>query len=233
MIITQLALRTASLTALRTFYNQRLDLPITDVRSSKFTIDIGKTCLTFSEATGGTDPFYHFAVNIPRNQFTSAKEWLANRVELLRTEDGEDEFTFEFMNAKAVYFIDPAGNIVELIARQNLSNDSAQPFCEDEFLEISEIGLPVREVLSTARELETNLDIPLYEGYSEDFESSSQFTCMGDDHALLILVPIERPWFPTETQEAETHPTEVVLTGDRATQYEFSQLPYQLSIVTS
>lgn len=232
-MITQLSLQTASLTALRTFYNQRLDLPLTDVQSSKFAIEIGKTRLTFSEATGGMDPSYHFAVNIPRNQFTSAKEWLANRVELLRTEDDEDEFMFEFMNAKAVYFVDPAGNIVELIARQNLNNDSAQPFCEDGFLEVSEIGLPVPEVLSTAHELETNLGLPLYEGYSEDFESSSQFTCLGDDHALLILVPIGRAWFPTETQEAEAHPTEVVLTSDRATQYEFSQLPYQLSAVTS
>ena len=50
---------------------------------------------------------------------------------------------FSAWNADALYFLDPAGNVVELIARHSLPNASDAPFGPDAFLEVSEVGMPV------------------------------------------------------------------------------------------
>lgn len=82
---------------------------------------------------------YHFAINVPQNQFEDAVTWLSDRVELLSdTETGDSEIFFEDWNAHAVYCLDPAGNLLELIARHDLSNDSDRPFGSENFLEVSE-----------------------------------------------------------------------------------------------
>jgi hypothetical protein len=49
----------------------------------------------------------------------------------------------DFVNwrAKSVYFFDPAGNIIELIARFDLNNASSEKFSSEQFLSLSEIGL--------------------------------------------------------------------------------------------
>jgi hypothetical protein len=68
------------------------------------------------------DGAYHFAFNIPENQIRSAKEWLMPRTVLLKDEQGNDYFQHSGWNSEAVYFKDPAGNILEFIARHDLSN---------------------------------------------------------------------------------------------------------------
>src|SRR5438874_12694704 len=86
--------------------------------------------------------FYHFAINIPANKIREAKAWLSNKVQLLWMEDYKSDIA-DFVNwhAKSVYFFDPAGNIVELIARFDLDNTSDEIFSSKQFLSVSEIGL--------------------------------------------------------------------------------------------
>ena len=81
----------------------------------------------FSSKEVEGDSYYHFAFNIPANKFSEAKVWAKERVSLL-VEEGEDEANFVHLPAHALYFYDPAGNIVELISRQSVSEDSTETF---------------------------------------------------------------------------------------------------------
>ncbi len=71
----------------------------------------------------------------------------------LLLEDGEDEADFSFWPAHACYFEDPAGNIVELIARYNENPKSESPFSVNSIINISEIGLIVKDAPQVAKQL--------------------------------------------------------------------------------
>ncbi len=147
MKIDDLHLKTAHLTELKTFYTDTMECSLANSSANRFTVTIGATDVTFSESHGGNDPSYHFAITVPQNQFADAVTWLSDRVELLTNpETGEQEIFFEDWNAHAVYGLDPANNLFELIARHDLSNDSDRPFGSDSLLRVSEIGLAVPNV---------------------------------------------------------------------------------------
>src|SRR5689334_16566582 len=102
---------------LASFYENMLQLPV-DNKPGELTVAIGYSRIIFRPSTSAKSPFYHFAINIPANKIEEAKEWLSGKVELLWIDDyNSDIADFRNWNAKSVYFIDPGGNIVELIAR--------------------------------------------------------------------------------------------------------------------
>ena len=140
--------------------------------------------------------FYHFAINIPANKIEEAKAWLASRVELIWIEPYKSDIA-DFVNwhAKSVYFYDPAGNIVELIARFDLDNKTGEPFSSSQFLSISEVGLVVKEdeLDKTAENLIQQYGL----SYFDKQPPLPQFKAIGDDEGLFIIVPDKRNWFPT------------------------------------
>jgi catechol-2,3-dioxygenase len=169
---------------LRRFYAEELGLP-----RHGYDVHGGGTTLTF---VGGQprSPF-HFAFNIPENRLDDAKAWLEPRVRLL-ARDGTDTFNFEFWDAHAVYFNDPAGNVVELIARHRLASASDARFDGGSLLEVSELGLPTPDVAGTVEFLERELGVPVFSG------DRTTFAAVGDERGLFIVVPEGRPWFPTD-----------------------------------
>src|SRR5438309_1446303 len=95
----------------------------------------GETRLRFDVEDG--DAFYHFAFLVPGDRFDDALAWARERVELLG-----DVFDFEAWDARAVYFHDPAGSIVELIAHHGLEEDGRTGgFAAEELVGFSELGL--------------------------------------------------------------------------------------------
>jgi catechol-2,3-dioxygenase len=122
----------------------------------------------------------HFAVNVPPQRFEEAVAWARERVELV-----DDDVPFPAWRARSAYFFDPGGNIVELIARERAPG-------EDLFLEISEVGLPVADVGAAVEWLERELGLPHFSGNRRDFSA------VGDDRGLFIVVPVGRPWLFTE-----------------------------------
>jgi catechol-2,3-dioxygenase len=122
----------------------------------------------------------HFAVNVPPQRFEEAVDWARERVQLV-----DDDVPFPAWRARSAYFFDPGGNIVELIARERAPGD-------DLFLEISEVGLPVAEVGAAVEWLESELGLPHFSGNRRDFSA------VGDDRGLFIVVPVGRPWLFTE-----------------------------------
>ncbi len=190
MQIKEIHLETHKLQALKTFYTQTLELPMVKEKKQSFTIEAGVSKITFSEATSSKQPLYHFAFNIPENQLAEAKQWLLSRTKLIEKE-GRDQFRFESWNADSVYFNDPAGNIVEFIARHNLDNASEEEkFSANSILSVSEIGIPVEDVRLFSQHLQQEQEIPLWDG------DEKKFAALGDEEGLFIVVPLGRPWLP-------------------------------------
>lgn len=224
MHILDLRLATDRLSDIRDFYVNTLEFPLLDESRASLTLGAGETRLAFEQ---GDAAQYHVAFNIPENQFVEAKRWAAQRVPLLMIE-GKDEVHWSAWNAHALYFFDPAGNIVEFIARHNLSNATSEPFSSRSICEVSEIGLSVANVRQAVEALHTALGVGVF-----DAGDGENFTAMGDDYGLFIVVKRGRAWFPTSSRRAECCPLELTLRGARSEQFMLPGLPYQLRTVGS
>ena len=118
--------------------------------------------------------------------------------------EGSPVVPFPFWNAHATYFRDPAGNVLELIARHDLALDDPYPFGPAGLHAVSEVGLPTLDVGAAVDALE-RLGIPRYSG------DRRSFAAMGDIDGLFIVVPRGRVWFPTADVRGATEPVEVEL----------------------
>jgi catechol-2,3-dioxygenase len=223
MNIDALDLFAAGLPAQRDFYAGVLGLPAVEATPGILSLRAGSSRLTFRQAPDGWSGVYHFAFNIPENQFREAKSWLSGRVALIKDATGADEFRFESWNAHSVYFYDPAGNILELIARHNLENSSNKPFGDESLLAVSEIGLATEDVPGTVRLLQKELGAGIYDGAGSDM-----FTAVGDEHGLVIVVKRSRAWFPDTGKPAELVPLKAVISNKEGARFELAGPPYRI-----
>lgn len=181
---------------LRPFYGDTLELPL-DGQA----IVVGETDLRFEHGEG--EPFYHFALLVPGDRFDAALAWARERVELLG-----DVFDFEDWDARAVYFHDPAGNIVELIAHHELErNGRSGGFAAEELVGFSELGLvgDKRKLLAGAVPMELGLEV-----WDGNIDERDGLAFVGEKGRTLILAPEGRGWLPTG-RAAEAHPVEYEL----------------------
>ena len=221
MKLTELCLATRDITAQRSFYAQTLGLPLLEDTAEAITMRVGATRLTFT-LSSWEDSTYHLAFTVPRNKLTAAKEWLLARVSLL-TADDRDEFDSVSWDARMVYFRDPAGTILECIARRTLPNDTPGPFGPHDLLCVSEVGLPVDDVANRVRLLQDVLGIAPYK------EQSATFAPLGDEHGLLIVVKEGRPWFPTATRSVAA-PASLSIQGAHHRHHDLLPLPYTITV---
>ena len=142
----------------------------------------------------GPDVCSHFAVNVPPGRFDEAVAWARERATLI-----QDDVPFALWRARAAYYFDPAGNLVELIARERAPGDEL-------LIEVSEVGLPVADVGAAVEFLEDELGLPHFSGDREGFSA------VGDDRGLFILVPVGRPWLFTD-RPATDAPLRVTIAG--------------------
>ena len=196
MEINRVILQTSALKELTTFYTTAFGLPAVSKNENEITINIGSTELVFKQVSAA-DPFYHIAINIPANKIEEAKSWLSGRVELIWIDDYKSDIA-DFVNwhAKSVYFFDPAGNIVELIARFDLDNKTDESFSASQFLCISEVGLVMKDAdfNKSASDLLEKYQL----SYFDKQPPLPQFRAIGNDKGLFIVVPENRNWFPTD-----------------------------------
>lgn len=141
MHILQFELLTGDLPAQKNFYSNILALP-TELTSSGMLVHAGSTEILFTRAPSGFDGAYHFAFNIPQNQYQAARQWVTARIPLLKDKTGKEDFHSDSWNADSVYFPDASGNVLEFIARHSLNNPVDGDFDASNILNVSEIGLP-------------------------------------------------------------------------------------------
>ncbi len=197
----KITLYTSKLNAQYDFYNKILGFRIINKDEKQFSMQLGESVLQFKEVKDGTEPLYHYAINIPSNKYNEAKKWLSDRTTLLLNGNGGDLFYFDFWDAHAMYFKDPSGNIGELIARHTLNNDSDGEFGVSDLLCVSEIGTPVNNPSDFASELKKEYGLNPYVG--------SMF--IGDENGMFVVVPVNRPWYPEYKVKANIHPTDIYI----------------------
>ncbi len=207
-----------SLQELADFYTKFLNKPPLEYTDQYLKLQVGTSQLSFKYLKSAQSSRYHFAINIPQNQFEAANLWISRQVSLIADNEGESVFYSENWDATNLYFYDPAGNILELIARHTLDNKSDEVFGAQSLLNISEIGITADDVVKQVNALKTKINANPYR-----WSGSTEFTPVGDEHGLFIVVKRGRIWFPDTGISAEHLPvTTLVEQNDRTTKLSFS-----------
>ncbi len=209
MKIKTITIQTADIKATTAFYHDLLGIPVQAQQQDRITFSIGSSLLTFE--TGTTDqPVYHLAFDIPHNQLEAAYAWLSQKTEVLPVAEGSVFSEFERWNARSIYFFDNNGNILELICRLDLDNASGVAFDAGALLHISEIGIVCKAVPAYVQTLQQQYGLPLYTKQPP----ADNFTVLGDEEGLFVLVEEGRSWFPTQIA-ARAFPLDITFeTGD-------------------
>lgn len=224
MKIQELRLPAPDIAVQRDFYLGVFGFNEAATSEGDLTIQAGSSRLVFYRATAGQEGAYHFAFNIRENAFAEAKEWVSRRASLIKNSAGDDQFHFGSWNADALYFYDPAGNILEFIARHDLAPGPVEgAFDARGVLSVSEIGLSTEDVAATVTGLETGLGVEVYDGAGSD-----TFTAVGDIQGLLIVVKAGRVWFPDTGISARPLPVDCLIQVGE-TRYKLSGPPYSVA----
>ncbi|ONK21108.1 hypothetical protein BLX87_23655 [Bacillus sp. VT-16-64] len=199
MQIKLLTLQTNKLEQMKRFYTRDLEFSMCAEGPNSFQIQAGTSILEFTNENVVGEPYYHFAFNIPANQFQEAKAWLKGKTTLL-LEDGEDEADFSFWPAHACYCADPAGNIVEFIARYHVNPICESPFSNNNILNISEIGLVVQDAPRVGERLK---EINIFESDHDPITNSSlSFMQEIENGVFILLTGVGRRWLFSEKTSA-------------------------------
>lgn len=208
MFLKEIQLQTNHLSALYHFYKDTLELNAVYSGGKSITISVGKSVLIFEETAINENPFYHFAFNIPSNKFEEAFQWMKEKVELLWLDDYKN-YVADFVNwhAKSFYFMDPAGNILEMIARFDLNDMIDETFSSKHIRNISEIGL-----VFTVKSFDNDVNklmkqYPL--SYFDKQPPMPYFSAVGNDEGLFVIVPQKRVWFATKNTKSQMFPMSV------------------------
>jgi catechol 2,3-dioxygenase-like lactoylglutathione lyase family enzyme len=178
---------------LRAFYNVLGFQEIEGLGGSDgYSFKAGFTRVNF--IPGDQQARYHFAFNIRPDQLENAYEWTQKlRMDILPHPQTKQYFVdFPNWKARSLYFFDAAGNIVELIARAAITKAGNAPaFSAASILGISEIGITCDDVPSMREWISNTHGVPSFERQV----NRDDFSAMGDDEGLLLLVPQGRKWF--------------------------------------
>lgn len=203
MKLEHLQIQTSNIQKTIAFYQDVLELPITEKSKNSVTIQAGNSVLKFTE-NPAFDSVYHFAFNIPENKLEEAIAWCQNKVSLIHIEDQNVIANFENWNANAVYFYDNNGNLLEFIARHDVHSSQTAKFSSRSILNISEIGIVTENPLELGNQLKQEHGLEFFNKNA----NSAIFAAVGDDEGLLILVRPNRNWYPTQTP-SESNATEI------------------------
>ncbi len=237
-LIQSLRLRTlGSLGELKDFYSNKLGLRVLAETPTELTMAGGATPITFVRTESATErPFYHFAFNIPENKIRAARAWQLKRSALITTPPPlrdaaypDDVRHFSNWNAHSVFFWDPAGNLVEYIARHDLGNGADGEFTSRDILYASEIGLIIadEERAALARRLGSELGLG---GYKP--EAGGFFWALGDGRGLVLLLPrgLRGNVDPNRRVEFGVFPTEATLRGGGSSKHAIAGYPYSINV---
>lgn len=224
----------ASLKSLREFYNGKIGFEVLEESEKRLTIAGGKTAITFLKVES-TDsfPWYHFAFNIPQNKILPAREWHLKRGPLIETPPHQrdpsypnDVRYFGHWNAHSLFFWDPAGNLVEYIARHDMDNDAAGDFSVKDIHYASEIGFIVNDQQDAARQLNKAFGLAAYP------KDTNFWWAMGNETGLLLCLPKGREWgeFEGRIQTFTEFSVKATISGNQETTFTLPNCPYSVSV---
>lgn len=219
---------------LKKFYTVLLELPLISENSESFLIRAGETTINFVQVKeNGAAPFYHFAFNIPENKIVKAREWQLKRTSLSATPSHmiDDKFPadvrhFQNWNAHSIFFWDPAGNLVEYIARHDLENSADGEFSSKDLLCASEIAFIVNDADAFADELKSSFSLSQYRG------GDANFRAIGDENGLLLVIKKGRIWesHTNISRTPGTIKTAVTIRADKVQSWKPVNYPFEIKV---
>ena len=222
----------ASFAEMKSFYVAKMGLRLARESEREITFVAGKSTVTFvavDEPESGA-PWYHFAFNIPENKLMKALEWQKARSEIIPTPDRarDPDYPIEIRhfprwNAHSIFFWDPAGNLLEHIARHDLGNARDGKFGTDDLLNISEVAFVVDDQQEMARAMNRELGLGVYP------ESTGFWWAMGDENGLMLAIP-RRIWGENtpDPRRFGVHPTEATIRGASGVSFDYEGFPYSI-----
>ena len=205
MHIKAILLVTNDLFNARSFYNDKLGFPVTGITDSEISFRIGSSVLTFREVKNSTAQ-YHLAFSVPNNQLHEALTWIQERAIVLPYSEDSIVADFSNWNAKAFYFRDDDGNILECITHYDRNVERLGSFTKDSFEYIMEIGIPVDDVTIACENFYKQYNIP----YFKKGPRLKDFAVMGDEDGMLIVTKSGRGWLPTQEPSGK-YPMKILL----------------------
>jgi catechol 2,3-dioxygenase-like lactoylglutathione lyase family enzyme len=202
--IAAVRLASADVAAQRRLYVEALGLDELDAPAGTLAVAIGPSRLIFQP--GAPSP-QHVAFRIPSAAYADALHWLGERTPLLPNADGGREHPFPDWNAHAMYFRDPDGNVLELIAHHDLDDPYEPPFHRRHLLGIGEVGVPADDPRAFLADVERRHGIRRWSGDGVGFAAA------GDKRGSLIVVPRGRPWHPVPGSDATAAPVAIEVAG--------------------
>ena len=228
--IKTLRLQTAcSFAEMKKFYSETIGLPVANESKNELTIQGGETKITF-EYINQKDyrPFYHFAFNIPENKIQKAFEWQRKKTQVLHPNPvgPRDAITdFPHWNAHSIFFLDPAGNLLEYIARHDLKNAADGDFTSRDILYASEIGFITDDIEGDGKNLLDALALKEYRS------ASPGFWPIGDEHGLLLMIGKGKIWSsnPGQINKTDVFKTEVTINKKVGDKWMLPNHPYSIT----
>ena len=227
---------TVSLDELKKFYTSLIGLPLVSEQTDRFMIHAGETTISFIKTNEkSAAPFYHFAFNIPENKILKAREWQLKRTALSETplqlidpSYPKDIRHFQHWNAHSVFFWDPAGNLVEYIARHDLKNTADGEFTSKDLLCASEIAFIVQDTETIADEIKSSFDLNQYRGGDENFRA------IGDENGLLLVMKKGRVWesHTNISRTPNTSKTAVIIKAGKDQKWMPKNYPFEINVKT-
>lgn len=220
-------LTTTPLAEMKKFYTETIGFPVVSDKPDELTIKTGETIITFVKTESDVRPFYHFAFNIPENKIQKAFEWQRKKTPIIHPnpEGAKDQVTnFAHWNAHSIFFLDPAGNLLEYIARHDLANSAEGDFSINDILYASEIAFIVDDVVASGNTLKKEMSLTEYKS------STSGFWPIGDELGLLLVIRKGRVWagHPNQKNEVGVFKTSVTIRTNVNKEWKFSDYPYEI-----
>ncbi len=226
-------LTSTSLQEMKTFYSQKMGLPIGNESNTEITFIAGQSSITFIKIDPKDgNPWYHFAFNIPENKLIKAREWQLRYSQIIPSPKSgrdpkypDDVRHFRHWNAHSIFFWDPAGNLLEYIARHDLNNKRDGAFTTQDILNVSEIAFVVDDQEKEAQSIHTHIGLDVYP------KNTDFWWAMGDEQGLLLCIP-KRIWGENtpNPKRFSIFETQATIRGLKDKKYTFSNYPYAVKM---
>lgn len=213
MKIFQVNLKCHDMHRMKEFYTKVLEMELLTETESYFTIMAGTTKILFEK--DDAIPYYHVCFRTNAEYFDHMYQRLGAESVLVPNQKGEYSM---FWKGKQAYFIDPDGNILEMLERPLEGTRQKEIRWHD----VGEVGLPVNDVTSMEKELDQYLK-------NEQMDSSETFAFYGDSKGVFVLVKVGRNWYPTE-RAAVISPVKIYASGQRDARFKHQEYPYELIV---
>jgi hypothetical protein len=221
----------ASLTEMKKFYGETIGLKVVSTTDKELTIQAGLSTITFVKTTGGDRPFYHFAFNIPENKIQKAFDWQKKRTALVNPRPTNERnpmrelVHFPRWNAHSIFFIDPAGNLVEYIARHDLHNAAGGDFTANDILYASEIGLVVNDQKGEGEIIRQAFGLDWYTPATSD-----NFWVAGGIYGMLLMIRPDLIWTgpPGEENKTAVFETMIEINAKKKLYWKVKEYPYSI-----